>query len=194
MLKPQDIVLLLKLLANTDHLKWSQAQMARELCISVSEINSGIKRLIAAGLLIIAPPVLIGLNDSSLNARLQSKQQIDKLYQPILKACEEFLISGVKYIFPAKLGEITSGIATSYAAPVLKGYTQGNDPIPVWPYAMGQQRGMSLEPLYPSVSKSVSLFPDPEFYDLLCLVDTLRQGNIRERAQASKILTERLYS
>ncbi len=194
MLKPQDVVLLLKLLANSEHLKWSQAQMARDLCISVSEINAGIKRLISAGLLLITPPVLIGLFDPSLNELLHSRQQIEKLYQPVLKACEEFLISGVKYMFPVKLGEITSGIATSYAAPVLKGYTIGNDPIPVWPYAMGQQRGMSLEPLYPSVPKSVSLFPDTEFYDLLCLVDTLRQGNIRERAQATKILTERIHS
>jgi hypothetical protein len=192
MLKPQDVVLLLKLLANYDHLKWSQAQMARDLCISVSEINGGIKRLISSGLLIIASPVLTGMH--GLNARLQSIQQIDKLYQPVLNACGEFLIYGVKYMFPAKLGEMTSGIATSYAAPVLKGYTRGNDPVPVWPYAMGPQRGMSLEPLYPSVPKSVSLFPDTEFYDLLCLVDTLRQGNVRERTQASKILIERIHS
>ena len=192
MLKPQDVVLLLKLLANSEHLKWSQAQMARDLCISVSEINAAIKRLITSGLLIIASPVLMGLRD--LNERLQSQQQSDRLYQPILKACEEWLISGVKYMFPAKLGAITSGIVTSYASPVLKGYTSRSEPMPVWPYAEGQQRGMSLDPLYPSVPKSVSLFPDAEFYDLLCLVDTLRQGNIRERAQASKILTERIHS
>lgn len=193
MLKPQDVVLLLKLLANSDHLKWPQAQMARELCVSVSEVNAGIKRLIASGLLIIASPALISLDE--LRKRLQSEQQIDRLYQPILKACEEFLVSGVKYMFPAKLGEMTRGIATSYAAPVLKRYIHiGADPIPVWPYAEGEEKGMSLEPLYPSVPKSISLFPDTKFYDLLCLVDTLRQGNVRERTQASKILIERIQS
>jgi len=190
-LKPQDVVLLLKLLANSEHLKWPQAQMARDLCISVSEINAGIKRLIASGLLVITPPVLTDL--SGLNARLQSTQQIDKLYQPILKACEEFLIFGVKYMFPAKLGEMTRGIATSYAAPILKGYIHiGTDPIPVWPYVEGKEKGMSLEPLYPSVPKSVSTFPDPQFYDLLCLIDILRQGNVRERDQALKILKNRI--
>lgn len=75
MLKPQDVVLLLKLLANSYHLKWFQAQMARDLCISVSENNGVIKRLIASGLLIIASPVLTVLH--GLNAGLQSTQQIE---------------------------------------------------------------------------------------------------------------------
>jgi hypothetical protein len=92
--------------------------LARKLCISVSEINAGIKHLISPGLLIIAPPILTGSYDLSLNARPQSQQQIDKLYQPISKACEECLISGVKYMFLAKLGKITRGIVTSYAAPI----------------------------------------------------------------------------
>lgn len=193
MLKPQDVVLLLKLLANPEHLKWSQAQMAMHLCISVSEVNAGIKRLIAAGLLHIAPSVLLSL--TALNERLQSNKQIDKLYKPILRTCEEFLISGIKYMFPAKLGEITAGIVTSYAAPVLKGYTTpGSDPVPVWPYAEGRQRGASLTPLYSSVPKSVALFPDTNFYELLCLIDVLRQGNCREYIKAVELLKERIKS
>lgn len=198
MLKPQDVVLLLKLLANPEHLKWSQAHMAMHLCVSVSEINAGIKRLISVGLLQIAPPVLLSL--AALNERLQSKKQVDKLYQPILSTCEEFLISGIKYIFPVKLGEMTAGIVTSYAAPIIKEHiTSGSDPIFVWPYAEGQKRGISLMPLYPSVPKSVSLFRDSNFYDLLCLVDVLRQGNMRqsnrrEYVKAAGILKERIKS
>lgn len=193
MLKPQDVVLLLKLLANQEALKWSQAQMAMNSCVSVSEINAGIKRLIEAGLLCIAEPVLVDL--PTLNSQLYSKQHINRLYQPILKRCEEFLISGVKYMFPVKLGAMTVGIETSYAAPILKGFTSlGSDPIPVWPYAEGKQRGMSLQPLYPSVPKSVTLFPDVAFYDLLCLVDVLRQGNYREQRKAEELLQERITS
>lgn len=173
MLKPQDVVLLLKLLAKPDHLQWPQAKLAMHLCVSVSVINASIKRLVAVD--------LIQLGHSS------------KRYQPVLRCCEEFLIYGVKYMFPAKLGEITSGIETSYAAAVLKNQIiGGNDPIPVWAYAAGKQRGMLLEPLYPSVPKSIALFPDPEFYDLLCLLDAMRQGRIRERDLALKILKERI--
>lgn len=191
MLKSQDVVLLLKLLANPDCLKWSQAEIAKNLCISVSEINAGIKRLISARLLLLVEPPLVGL--SALNERVQSSIQIDRLYQPVLNTCEDFLISGVKYFFPVKLGEVTAGIATSYAAPVLKEYiAKGSDPIPVWPYAEGKQRGMSMEPLYSSVPKSVSLFPDPAFYDLLCLIDVLRQGRVREITFATQILKERI--
>jgi hypothetical protein len=191
MLKPQDVVLLLKLLANPDHLKWSQAHMAMHLCVSVSEINAGIKRLISAGLLQIAHPVLVNL--AGIEKRMQSKQQMDRLYQPVLQACKEFIISGVKYMFPAQLGEMTVGVETSYAAPVMKGYTTlGNDPVPVWPYAEGNQRGMSLAPLYPSVPKSIDQFPDTQFYELLCLVDVLRQGNCREYVKAVELLKERI--
>lgn len=173
MLKSQDVVLLLKLLAKPDHLQWPQAKLAMHLCVSVSVINAGLKRLLEVDLIQLGHP--------------------GKLYQPALRCCEEFLIYGVKYMFPAKLGEITSGIETSYAAPVLKKQIlSGNDPIPVWAYAAGKQRGMLLEPLYPSVPKSIALFPDPEFYDLLCLVDAMRQGRVRERNLALKILKERI--
>src|SRR3989338_6702879 len=110
MLKAQDIVLLLKLLAKPEHLKWSQNQLALHLCLSVSEINAGIKRLNKSALL------RSGL--------------AEKLYQPVIAACEEFLISGVKYMFPAQAGEYTCGIATSYAAPVFeKQIVVGQDPI-----------------------------------------------------------------
>jgi hypothetical protein len=191
MLKPQDVVLLLKLLAHPEHLKWSQAHMAMHLCVSVSEINAGIKRLISAGLLQIAHPVLVNL--AGIEKRMQSKQQMDRLYQPVLEACKEFIISGVKYMFPAQLGEMTAGVVTSYASHVMKGYTTlGNDPVPVWPYAGGHQRGMSLAPLYSSVPKSIDQFPDTQFYELLCLVDVLRQGNCREYVKAVELLKERI--
>ncbi len=53
MLKSQDVVLLLKLLAtppeNED--KWTQSKLALHLCMSVSEVNAGIKRLAQSGLL-----------------------------------------------------------------------------------------------------------------------------------------------
>ena len=57
MLKPQDIVLLLKILApltspnrGTETFP-SQPQLALHLCMSVSEVNAGIHRLVLSGLL-----------------------------------------------------------------------------------------------------------------------------------------------
>lgn len=50
MLKSQDCIILIKLLANPGS-EWSQRQLAKSLCISLAETNAGIKRLIDAGLL-----------------------------------------------------------------------------------------------------------------------------------------------
>lgn len=186
MLKPQDIVLLLKLLANPKHLNWSQKQLAVHLCMSVSEVNAGLKRLTKSGLLSQSATQLWGVG--SLGQTLPVK------ILPVIESCEELLIYGVKYFFPGELGEYNRGIATSYAAPIFKKLiAPGEDPIPVWPHAEGNQRGLTLEPLYPSVAKSITQYPDQDFYDLLALVDAIRQGRTRERNIAIKILREKLH-
>lgn len=174
MLKSQDIVLILKLLANSEHLNWTQNKLALYLELSISEINTGFKRLKKTGL-------------------LQQVNSAHKYHLPVIDACEEFLISGLKYIFPAELGEYTRGIATSYAAPVFENkIIFGQDPIPVWPHAEGNERGVSLKPLYPSVPQSLIKYPDQAFYDLLALVDAIRQGRARERNMAEEMLVKRL--
>lgn len=171
MLKSQDCLILLKLLADQDKV-WSQRELSKELMISLSEINSGIKRLIVAGLL----------------RKTQGAQ-----FVPILAAAEEFIISGLKYIFPTKLGEYTRGIPTAVAAPLFKDkIVLGNDPIPVWPYAFGENKGVALNPLHPSVPKSLRDYPDESFYELLVLIDAIRIGRARERNIAIKLLKEKL--
>jgi hypothetical protein len=186
MLKPQDIVILLKILSilvlgKKDHADeyLSQSKLATFLCMSVSEVNAGIKRLVLSGLL---SPVL-------------TKDPKNKIvFLPNKQACVECLLSGVKYFFPVQLGTYTRGIATSYAAPILKKHLiLGDDPIPVWPYGEGDKRGLALEPLYSSVPKSLAQFPDKIFYELLVLIDAIRSGRARERNLASKLLKEKLY-
>lgn len=186
MLKPQDIVILLKILSimvlnknDQDDAYLSQNKLATLLCMSVSEVNAGMKRLVLSGLL---SPVLTE----------DPKNKI--IFLPNKAACEECLISGIKYFIPVKLGAYTRGIATSYAAPILeKHFILGDDPIPVWPFGEGDKRGLTLEPLYSSVPKSLAQFPDPLFYELLVLVDAIRSGRARERNMAIKILKEKLY-
>jgi hypothetical protein len=185
MLKSQDIVILLKILSTMTLVKGSpeetlsQNRLAALLCMSASEVNAGIKRLVLSGLL---SPVITD----------DPKNQI--VFKPNKKACEECLISGVKYFFPVQLGAYTRGIATSYAAPILeKHLILGDDPIPVWPYGEGDRRGLALEPLYSSVPKSLVQFPDQLFYELLVLVDAIRSGRTRERNIAIKLLKGKLY-
>lgn len=184
MLKPQDIVLLLKILStmalsNNAKETLSQNRLAVLLCMSSSEVNAGIKRLVASGLL---SPIITD----------DTKKDI--VYKPNKKACEECLIYGVKYFFPVQLGAYTRGIATSYAAPILKEHIiLGDEPIPVWPHGEGDKRGLTLDPLYSSVPKSITQFPDQLFYDLLVLVDVIRSGRARERNIAIKLLKDILH-
>lgn len=185
MLKPQDIVILLKILSmmvlnkNDQDEYLSQNKLATLLCMSVSEVNAGIKRLVQSGLL---APVLTD----------NPKNKI--IFLPSKSACEECLISSVKYFFPVELGAYTRGIATSYAAPILeKHFILGDDPIPVWPYGEGDKRGLALEPLYSSVPKSLTQFPDQTFYELLVLVDAIRSGRARERNIATALLKEKIH-
>jgi hypothetical protein len=186
MLKPQDIVILLKILSMMTLSKGhpddslSQNKLATLLCMSASEVNAGMKRLVLSGLL---GPVFRG---EVSNAKI--------ILLPIKAACEECLISGVKYFFPVELGAYTRGIATSYAAPLFEKHIMlGDDPIPVWPYGEGDKRGLALEPLYSSVPRSLAQFPDQLFYELLVLIDAIRIGRARERNIAIKLLKEKIY-
>ena len=141
MMKPQDIVVLAKLLSYYKKKKnWTQAGLAEELCLSPSQVNYALKRLLTAKLL---APVLSKDNDNE-----------TKLV-PITRSCEEFLIHGFKFVFPAEFGSQSPGIPTAYAAPPLnKIIISGDDLPPVWPaIGEGAIRGIELKPLYHCVTK-----------------------------------------
>lgn len=171
MLKSQDCIVLIKLLANPA-VEMSQRQLAKTLCISLAEINAGIRRLEEAGL-------------------LRKNKQV-KLF-PNINAAEDFLINAIKFFFPGKLGEYTRGTPTAIAAPIFYDkIALGNEPIPVWPDALGEKRGVALDPIHPSIPKALRENPDPTFYGLLALVDTIRSGHPRERDLAATLLRKTL--
>lgn len=165
-LKPQDIVILLKLVTLGNR-QWSYSAVALDLAMSPSEVHSGIKR--------------------ATQARLFDHQR----NVPIIKALEEFIVHGAKYAYPPDRGPVTRGIPTSYAAPPLKDIiVQPNDLPPVWPDSEGDVRGYEFSPLYRSVPKAVA--HNKELYELLALVDAIRDGKARERVLAEKELSARL--
>jgi hypothetical protein len=170
-LKPQDVVVVLKL--SIPESPVSYLELAHELGISGSEVHAAVRRAWRAGL----------LNISTL--------------RPKREALLEFLVHGLKYVFPAERGSSTRGMPTAFAAPPLKQHFVAEPlvgvmarPIPVWPDAEGEVRGEELKPLYRSVPKAAR--KDPELYELLVLVDAIRSGGARERQLASDELTRRL--
>lgn len=171
MLKPQDYVILIKLLANPG-VDWSQRQLANDLCISLSEVNTGLKRLTEARL-------------------LRRDKQAHIL--PILSAAEELLIHSLKYLFPGRLGEYTRGIPTAVGASLFKNkIALADEPIPVWPDAYGTHKGVALNPIHPSIVKALHKVPDQNFYELLVLLDAIRYGRARERNVAIQLFKEKI--
>jgi hypothetical protein len=167
-LRPQDVLILCKLLSYRAR-RPPMARMGVELSISSSEVHAALKRLGRSGLV-----------SSDLDGN-----------RPLLGAVEEFLVHGVKYAFPAKRGEITRGLPTSYAAPPLNKHIEpGPDLPPVWPFPEGTHRGVSLEPLYRTVPMAAQR--DEWLYEMLALIDALRDGRARERKLAEKELIARL--
>lgn len=168
-LKPQDVVVLLKLVAIGSE-PWTFQRLAVELSVSQSEVHAGVRRAVAARL----------MSDASTASG-----------RPVREALLEFLVHGVKYAFPPERGGLTRGVPTGYAAPPLNKLIVGSsDPPPVWPYAEGSVRGLAFTPLYPSVPAAA--LKDPLLYELLALVDAIRDGRARERNLAAKELESRL--
>jgi hypothetical protein len=150
------------------------------------------------------PPISVvaadlGLSPSEVHGAIQRLRISRLLHGPALKdkpnisALEEFLVHGLKYAFPAEHGEVTRGIPTSYAAEPLKSeIAVSNDLPPVWPWHDGDTRGVGLAPLYKNVPRAA--LRDPALYELLALVDAIRDGRARERNLAERDLVHRLKS
>jgi len=162
--KSLDIVVLLKLLLSGEGK--SYAQLSEELEISASEIHAAVRRGIEAGLI-----------DSASRRPLRSPLQ-------------DYLLHGVRYAFPARLGAVSRGMPTAHAAPPLSEHFQPDDLPPVWPDPEGKVRGQALEPLYSSAPQAAK--SDPELYEYLALVDAIRSGRARERKLAEDELRKRL--
>lgn len=147
---------------------WTYSSLASELFMSPSEVHSGIRR--------------------ATKSRLYSQPD----QRPIFANLEEFLIHGIKYSFPAVPGTRTRGIVTSYGASPLKDLLVQEDGLPpVWPYNQGKNQGIALSPLYKSVPQAAT--QDEKLYELLTIVDALREGRVRERKIAIQELQLRLH-
>ncbi len=169
-LKPQDILVMLKLVALKEK-PWSYAWLGVNLDMSVSQLHAAVKR--------------------ALSAKLAVKQ--DDYIRPNIRNLEEFLIHGLKYVFIPEKGELVRGMPTAYAASPLKEYiVQSSEPPPVWPDAEGEVRGMAFSPLYKLAPKAAK--SDFELYELLVLVDAIRGGRAREIDFGVKELKMRLHS
>jgi hypothetical protein len=163
-LKPQDILVLLKLV-DLDKKPWSFNKLAANLGMSSSEVHAAAKRALAA--------------------RLAVKE--GENIRPNIRNLEDFLAHGIQYVFVPERDGLTRGMPTAHAcAPLDAWFVDDNEPPPVWPDPEGEVGGESFSPLYKSVP--VAAKNDPRLYQLLALVDAIRGGRAREREIATKAL------
>lgn len=164
-MRPQDIAVLLKIVAFQGD-NWRNIDIANALHISPSEVSEALNRCKIARLI-----------DNN-------KRNI------FTNALNEFLVYGIKYVFPVEPGAIVRGVPTAHSAsPIMDRVWAGLEGY-VWPYAKGNARGQAIEPLYETLPEAVQ--EDPMFYELMVIVDTLRVGRAREINIAVEELQKRL--
>lgn len=165
-MKPQDILVILDL-CQVGRDASTYAERGKRLGMSASEVHAAVRRLEKARLL------------DSETGEVRRKPLID------------FLEHGVPYAFAESLGEVTRGVPTAWAAPVLANeFVQDKRLPPVWPDPDGKTQGVSVRPLFRSVPKVSQ--SDSSLYDLLALIDALRIGRARDRKIAGEVMKERL--
>lgn len=186
-LRPQDIVVVLKLLANGPQV-WTYAKLGDELGMSPSQVFRSVDRAEIARLL--EPPTMLPPTPPP---NWPSQDRPVPPFSPNRGNLKEFLVHGVKYAFPVRRGSLVRGIPTAHAAPPLDQHiAQSFEPPPVWPFANGSVRGTEFSPLYKNVPEAS--LRDRKLYELLALVDAIRDGRAREREIAIRELTTRIDS
>ncbi len=168
-MKPLDVLVLVKWALHPKE-RWTFPALASSLGIAASATHGAVKR--------------------ALQARLMARSgESPTAVQPVRASLLEFLIHGLKYVYPAERGSVTRGVPTAHAAPVLKKHFAPTDGLPpVWPDPKGTVRGEAFKPLYKAAAKAAA--SDPALYSALALIDAIRGGNARERELAAKLLTE----
>lgn len=178
MLKPQDILVALKLVA-LGREKWTYASLAESLGLSVSETHAAVKR---------------GL-ESRLLTKLEWDGQKAERPLPALIQIERLIVDGLPYIMPTPLSarKVCMGMPTADGVSPLDDEFFKASPgylPPVWPVRGGQMKGWALAPIYrtcPFAAKG-----DTRLYELLTLADGMRVLQARVREAAKRIFKERI--
>ena len=165
MIKGQDILVLLRLLEGSDD--WTVRSIGQPIGLDPAGVHRALRRLGDAHLVDV------------------ERRRVNR------SNAEEFLVHGLKYLFPAHQGGMSRGVPTAWAAsPLSEELAPVDEPPPVWPDSRGKVRGISLEPLHekaPQIARR-----DPDLARRLALIDAIRIGDGRVRSLAAKRLSESL--
>jgi len=192
-MKSQDIFILLKLVSLQQQGPYAEIDAANESDMDNFQVSDPYSARGLAASLGISKSEINGSINRSIEVGMAIQDRVTKHPKANRKALLEFIIYGLKYVFPAKPARIVRGIPTAFSAPVLKGeLLSAGEFAYVWPDAKGKEKGQSVMPLFKSVPVAVK--KDPRLYEYLALVDAIRLGNPRESKIAIKMLRERIQA
>lgn len=152
-MRPQDIVILLKILL-IENDSWQYRDLSASLLISVSEIAESLNRSHLAGLIDV------------------TKKKVHRL------SIMEFIKYGLHYVFPQSPGAIVTGIATAHSYPFYKNHFESEINY-VWEHENGDMRGQSIQPLYKGLANAA--LQEEHLYEMLAGIDMIRVGKAREK-------------
>lgn len=155
-MRPQDIAILLKIIAMGDS-EWRLQSLADSMSISLSEISESLNRSRIAG--------LIDYRKEKINRH--------NLF--------EFLIHGVRYVFPAEPGSLAKGIPTAHSYEYMRRFFKSEMNY-VWREPSGEILGIVIEPFYKKQVEAVK--KDEIFHKIMALIDVIRVGRVREQKVA----------
>lgn len=165
-MRPQDIVILLKMIS-LENKEWRITDIANQLHMSQSEVSEALNRCKIARLVD------------------ESKKKVFK------ESLLEFLLHGLRYVFPEQPGAIVKGVPTAHSAEPLKKKISSNETDQyVWPFPEGKARGQAIQPLFKTVPQAS--LEDQQLYEMLALTDALRVGRAREFKIASEELIKKI--
>ena len=163
--KPQDLLVLLKVAAHPPQ-RWTYAALGMALAMSASEVHASVRRAVASGLAV-AP----------------SRGE----WSPVRPSLLEFMVHGVRYVWPVTVGPVKRGVPTSFGVePLSSQLTAAPGEAPVWAHPSGNAKGPTWSPLYRTAAQAA--LADPALHRLLALLDALRAGRSRERALAAQFM------
>ena len=166
MVKDSDIYVLSGLLAHDE--AWSYRSLAERLCVPHPVVQRALER-----------------------AKVADLYSVDRR-EVHLPHFEEFALHALRFVVPARLGALTPGVPTAWAAEPMAGAirSSGDEPPPVWPYAQGRVRGQAIKPLHSAAPEAVERWP--QLGEILAVLDCLRVGDLRIRRLAEDFLSKML--
>lgn len=163
-MRPQDIVILLKILCIKEQ-EWQYRDLSAQLNISVSEIAESLNRSHIGGLI--------------------DHTRRNVYHQSIM----EFIEHGLHYVFPQVPGTFVTGIPTAHSHSYFKKHFQSELNY-VWPDENGTIKGLSIIPLHKGVPAAVQ--SDEKLYRWLAAIDIVRVGRVREIKLALDMLKKEI--